>query len=218
MTSQRKTLLSFGALLTVSARTAKRPELDQGGKLLLPEFVLDRVLKQRMDQGVMLFLVENPKTAQQIAAGVESFSADSASVVVPHWMMECLGVAENEKVNVTLAQFPSATNVIFQPFTDEFNKLPNPRAILEHSLRQLPCLTEGSVIPIDFNKKVYKLKILKTEPAKLVSIIHADVITDFARPLSDFDHHWGEEEDAHETGKQKGKQSVFVGKAHTVRD
>ena len=216
MNSGRKTLLNFGSLLTVSARTAGHPELDCGGRLLLPQFVLDRVLKQRLDGGIMLFCIDNPKTTQQIAAGVESFTADSASVVIPRWMMDCLSVAENEKVNVSLAQFPSATSVIFQPFTDEFNKLPNPRAILEHSLRQLPCLTEGSVIPIDFNKKLYKLKILKTEPSKLVSIIHADVVTDFARPISDFDHHWGEEEDANDA-KPKQSSSAFVGKGRTVK-
>jgi hypothetical protein len=126
-------------------------------------------------------------------------------------------VKPNDRVRVSLATFPPATNVIFQPFTEEFNKLPNPRAILEVKLRKIPCLTEDSVLPIEFNSVIYKLKILKTEPSKFVSIIHANVVTEFARPLSMFTHHWGEEEEAVET-KTEAKPSLFQGKSHTIRD
>ena len=82
--------------------------------------------------------------------------------------------------------------------TKEFNELPNVRVILEHSLRNHTCLTQGTLIPIEFNNKIYELKILKVEPEKSVCIVHADVITDFARPASEFEHHWGEEEEHNE--------------------
>jgi ubiquitin fusion degradation protein 1 len=166
----------------------------------------------------MMFAVENPTTWQKIAAGVESFTADGGSCVLPKWMQKSIGVDANSKVRVTLSNFPSADSVIFQPFTEEFNRLPNPRVVLEFTLRQMPCLTEGSVLPIEFNSNLYHLKVLKTSPQKCVSIIHADVITDFAQPLNTFTHHWGEEEEAEETRTTKKKsESLFQGKSHSIR-
>jgi ubiquitin fusion degradation protein 1 len=202
------------SFLVASPQSIGRLELNSGGKILLPQFALDVILKNKFNQPVMLFSVQNPRTKQQIAAGVESFTSDSASCVIPDWMAQAISLSEHDKVLVTLAKYPSATKVVFQPFNEQFSNLPNPRVILEHTLRQIPCLTEGSVIPIEFNKIQYFLKVLKTEPAKVVSIVHADVITDFARPLSMFDHHWGEEEDSSEPRQRQ--KTPFVGNARRL--
>jgi ubiquitin fusion degradation protein 1 len=204
------------SFLLASPETIGRPELNTGGKILLPQFALDRILKGSFNPPVMLFSLQNPRTKQQIAAGVESFTCDSASCVIPNWMAEAINLAEHDKVLVSLTKYPSATRVIFQPLNEQFNSLPNPRVILEHALRQIPCLTQGIVIPIDFNRQRHFLKILKTEPARSVCIIHADVVTDFARPLSMFDHHWGEEEDSGDA-KQRTK-SFFTGRGRRLVD
>jgi hypothetical protein len=43
---------------------------------------------------------------------------------------------------------------------------------------------------VEFNKRIYKLKVLKTEPARAVASVRADVICEFATPLSEFNHDW----------------------------
>lgn len=203
--------------LLIDPKTVGRDDLNLTGKILLPQFVLDKILNSNFQQQVMFFTLRNPKTKQVVGAGVESFTADSASCVVPLWMMEAIGLFENDKVMVTYTDFPSAKNVIFQPLTSDFNKLTNPKVILEHGLRQIPCLTQGTTIPIEFNNKIYKIKVLKSEPVKITSIIHADVITDFATPLDAFTHQWGEEEEENDTKKAKPK-AAFEGKSHTLKD
>jgi ubiquitin fusion degradation protein 1 len=204
------------SFLVVFPQSVGRCELSTTGKVLLPQFTLDRIMRNGFNQGVMLFALQNPRTKQQIGAGVESFTSDSASCVVPDWMAEAISLSEHDKVLVTLSKCPPATTVIFQPFDEQFTALPNPRVILEHSLRQIPCLTEGTIIPIDFNRSRHFLKVLKTEPSKIVSIVHADVSTDFARPLSMFDHHWGEEEDSNEALSRA--KSPFVGRGRKLTD
>jgi hypothetical protein len=149
------------SLLVVSPETIARPELNSGGKILLPQFALDRIVKNSFNQTVMLFSLQNPRTKQQIAAGIESFTCDSASCVIPDWMAEAISLSEHDKVMVTLTKYPSATSVVFQPFNEQFNSLPNPRVILEHPPRNFPFLTEGTVIPIESNRTLQFLKRLR---------------------------------------------------------
>jgi hypothetical protein len=111
---------------------------------------------------------------------------------------------------VTLGQFPVVTKAVFQPYTEDFTRLEKPRVILEHSLREIPVLTEDAIIPIEFNGKIYPLKVLKTEPAKLVSLLKAECTTEFAPPVSTFNHNWGAEEDANE----KPESDHFQGQGH----
>jgi hypothetical protein len=191
--------MSAETFLVLSPASAGRPHLNSTGKILLPPMILDHILKSGVDLPIMQFLLENPITHQTVGAGVEQFTADGASCVIPNWMQEVLTLSEHDKVRVSLAKFPLATSAVFQPFTEDFARLDKPRVILEHSLRDIPVLTEDAVVPIEFNGKIYPLKVLKTEPEKVVSIVRADVITEFAQPISRFDHNWGAEEEANET-------------------
>ena len=208
-------------LLAVSPKKFGRPELETTGKILLPELLLDKIMKSNYNQEVMYFLLRNPRTLQQIAAGIESFTSDKASAVIPKWMMDYIDIAENDKVQVSLQNFPTATSVTFQPFVSEFYDLPNFRVILEYTLRQMPCLTQGTVIPVPFNNKTYMIKVLKVEPKMMVSCLHADLTTDVAQPLDKFDHHWGEEEDLYEPQSVKDQKAAgnpaFRGKPHSLR-
>lgn len=207
--------MNFGPFLTVSMRNRKNSSLNLSGKVILAHTIIEKICSgNHPNEGVLLFSLENTKTTQKIAVGVEEFTADSASVIVPDWILEHIGLAENDKVKISWIRYPAAKSVIFQPLTRAFNELPNVRVILEHSLRNFPCLTEGTLIPVEFNNSIYKLKVLKSEPEKSVCIVHADVVTDFARPLSDFDHHWGEEEEHCENSTTK---SAFRGKAHIIK-
>jgi ubiquitin fusion degradation protein 1 len=140
--------------------------------------------------GVMLFEIRSIQLSSVVCAGVHTFTAPLGYVILPKWMMSTLQVKDDERVGVNLTSLPNATFSLFQPLDSQFLSLPNPRVILEKSLRQFPCLTKGSIIAIEFNQREYRLKILKTQPADAVCTLHADVICDFAPPVSEFDHHW----------------------------
>ena len=203
-------------LLVQSPKTVKREDLEYTGKILLPQDALGQIINSNhYQQSVMLFSLKNQKNLLEFAVGVESFTSDPASVVIPLWIQEQLALVENDKVQISLINPPSGTFALFQPYTEAFNKLSNPRAILEHHFRALSCLTQGTTITIVFNKKEYKLKVLKVEPKPCVSIINADLETDFATPRSLYTHNWGEEEESYEPNKVNS--TPYMGKAHTLK-
>ena len=205
-----------GTFLVVSPESFGNPKLNETGKVILPESVMTRVISSGFNGQVMLFTLKNPSTQKKIAVGVQEFTADQVSCVIPRWICRFIGVTENDKVSVELSMFKKCTEAVFQPIDEKFNKLPNPRVILEHTLREIPCLTQGSVIDVPFAGSIYPLKVLFLKPEGMVSTISADVSTQFARPISDFDHQWGEEEEFNEGGKQK-ENNMFKGVAHTIK-
>jgi hypothetical protein len=138
----------------------------------------------------LLFCITNSRLGIDIYAGVQEFKTQPGHLCLPYWMIEYLQIDEEALVNVTTTQLPTATRAVFQPPDDSFLSLPNPRVILECTLRLHPCLTQGSVIAINFNKKIYRLKVLKTEPSKAVATLETDVECDFATPLCHFSVHW----------------------------
>jgi hypothetical protein len=91
--------------------------------------------------------------------------------------------------------------------------LRNPKVFLQISLRQFPCLTKGSVIAIRFNERDYRLKILKTEPAPAVCTLQADVICEFAPPVTEFDHNW----DLSDTDSSSDEALMTFQLGHTLR-
>ncbi|KAH0789535.1 ubiquitin fusion degradation protein [Histomonas meleagridis] len=187
-----------------------RPELEQSARILLPESVLDTIMQRNQHISVMFFAIRNTALGISVYAGVDSFTAQQGTVFIPFWMMEYLQVNEDNTVRVSLTSLVPATRALFQPQDDAFLNLPNPRVILEYSLRQHPCLTQGTILNIEFNNKIYRLKVLKTEPKSAVQILHADVICDFATPVNQFDHKWNEPDT--DSSDEELNQKVQVGR------
>lgn len=48
-------------------------------------------------------------------------------------------------------------------------------SVLENCLRNFSCLTNGDVIAIKYNSKVYELCVLETKPGNAVIIIECDM-------------------------------------------
>ena len=210
--------MSFrSTFLVVTPETFGKPELNEKGKIILPESVMTRIFSTGFNESVMLFTLKNTITQKQIAVGVEEFTSDEVSCVVPKWILKNIGLTENDKILVQLTKLKKCTEAVFQPYDESFNKLPNPRIILEHYLREIPCLTQGSTIDIKFAGATYPLKVLFLKPDPMVTIISADVITQFARPLCEFDHHWGEEEEINDNDDKTKDKNQFKGIAHTIK-
>ena len=81
------------------------------------------------------------------------------------------------------ATLPLGRFVRIQPHRTEFIDLPNPKTVLENSLRNYACLTKGETIQVTFNQKEYFINILECKPADAISTIETDMEVDFAPPL-----------------------------------
>uniref|UniRef100_Q92890-1 Isoform Long of Ubiquitin recognition factor in ER-associated degradation protein 1 n=1 Tax=Homo sapiens TaxID=9606 RepID=Q92890-1 len=102
---------------------------------------------------------------------------------LPHWMMQNLLLEEGGLVQVESVNLQVATYSKFQPQSPDFLDITNPKAVLENALRNFACLTTGDVIAINYNEKIYELRVMETKPDKAVSIIECDMNVDFDAPL-----------------------------------
>lgn len=188
-------------------------DLEKTGRILLPESILNAIMT-RYDRPpeVMIFSIRNQKAGIACFAGVQEFKTQQGHVCMPFWMMDYLRINEGDPVIINLTTLPTATRALFQPQDSNFLKLPNTKVILEYTLRSHPCLTQGTIINIYFNNKVYKLKVLKTEPQRAVQILRADVVCDFATPVNEFDHKWNQSD----TDSSDDEESRRVRIAHTI--
>ena len=168
--------------------------LDHSGRIVLPEQVLNEIIQrfEATTSEVMIFEIRNNRLGISVYAGVKDFTMTPGQVCAPRWIMEYLQINDGDPVMISLTNLPKATRALFQPLDSAFFKITNQRVVLEHNLRSYPCLTQGTILPIDFNNVVYKLKVLKTEPKNAVLTLKADVICDFAQAADKFDHHWNE--------------------------
>lgn len=179
----------------LSSAIMDRSELEETGRILLPDDAMNSLLREGYDADsnrVMFFCIKNNVRGTEAYAGVQDFTMPPGQVCLPYWLMEFLQCKEGDIVNVSFVRLPRATKAVFQPLSSNFYQIPNPGVVLEYTLRAHPCLTQGSTIIIKFNNKVYRLKVLKTEPKKGVQIFKNDVVCEFAPAFDEFVHHWKE--------------------------
>ena len=98
-------------------------------------------------------------------------------------MMRNLLLDEGDLLQVESASLPVATFSKFQPQSEDFLDITNPKAVLENALRNFACLTSGDVVAITYNDHVYELRVLETKPGNAVSIIECDMNVEFAAPV-----------------------------------
>jgi len=159
-----------------------REDVERGGKIILPPSALDTLTHFHI-QYPMLFKLSNLQTSRETHCGVLEFVADEGRVYLPYWMMCNLCLEEGSVVHVENVSLSVAEFAKFQPQSTEFLDITNPKAVLENALRNFACLTTGDIIAINYNDKVYELKVLETKPQKAVSIIECDMNVDFAPPV-----------------------------------
>lgn len=96
--------------------------------------------------------------------------------------MEHLGLTEGGEVKIETVTLPKGTFVKIQPHETAFIDLPNPRAVLENSLRNYLCLTQGDSIVVEFAQKRYTIDIIETKPGLAIMTLQTDLQVDFAPP------------------------------------
>lgn len=77
--------------------------------------------------------------------------------------------------------------VKIQPQSPDFLDITDPRAVLEHTLRQFTTLTLNDRIPIYYNNKVYELLVVAVSPdqagKRAISVVETDLQVDFETPV-----------------------------------
>uniref|UniRef100_A0A8D2ZZS6 Ubiquitin recognition factor in ER-associated degradation protein 1 n=1 Tax=Scophthalmus maximus TaxID=52904 RepID=A0A8D2ZZS6_SCOMX len=158
-----------------------RSDVEKGGKIIMPPSALDQLSRLNITYP-MLFKLTNKNSDRMTHCGVLEFVADEGICYLPHWMMQNLLLEEGGLVQVESVNLMVATYSKFQPQSPDFPILQTQRQ-LENALRNFACLTTGDVIAINYNEKIYELRVMETKPDKAVSIIECDMNVDFDAPL-----------------------------------
>jgi ubiquitin fusion degradation protein 1 len=132
----------------------------------------------------MLFRLENTeKAGTQTHCGVLEFTAEEGTCFIPFWMMQNLLIEEGALITVVNVSLPKATFVKLQPQHVDFLEITNPRAVLEHALRNFSCVTKGDIIQLPYNDKNYHFELKEVKPADAACIIETDCEVDFDAPV-----------------------------------
>mmetsp|Transcript_15845 Transcript_15845/g.32573 ORF Transcript_15845/g.32573 Transcript_15845/m.32573 type:complete len:386 (-) Transcript_15845:76-1233(-) len=194
---------------TYSVACASKPHLEGGDKIILPPSALDS-LSRMMIEYPMLFKLSSP-SGQSTHCGVLEFSAPEGSCYIPFWIMQNLLIPEGGLLTVTNVSLPKASFVKLQPQHVDFLEISNPRAVLEHALRNYSCVTKGDVICIPYNDKNYYLELKDVKPQDAACIIETDCNVDFDPPVGyvEPDYKKMAEEKVKDTYKNMPKQTRF---------
>ncbi len=79
---------------------------------------------------------------------------------MPYWMMRNMDLQEGQLVTLESVTLPTATYAKFQPMTEEFLQISNPKAVLENVLRNFAYLTKGDLIAFEYCNKTYEIQVI----------------------------------------------------------
>mmetsp|Transcript_16782 Transcript_16782/g.18677 ORF Transcript_16782/g.18677 Transcript_16782/m.18677 type:complete len:358 (+) Transcript_16782:68-1141(+) len=161
-----------------------RPELDNGGKLILPMQALQTIADMNLAFPIF-FELANLKGDKKTVCGVIQWDAEPGSVYVPSWMLKALGVGFGEDIKCATRVLPKGNYVRFKPCSLDFLQIASPTAVLEHVLRGYAAIMLGDKIPISYNNKEYFLEVIEVKPENpynAIAIVNVDVNCDFDAP------------------------------------
>lgn len=131
----------------------------------------------------MLFRLSSSVENRMTHCGVLEFTADEGTCYIPFWMMQNLLIEEGAVITITNVSLPKATMIKLQPQSVDFLEISNPRAVLEHALRNFSCVTKGDVIQVPYNNRNYHLALKDVQPQDAACIIETDCNVDFDAPV-----------------------------------
>lgn len=114
---------------------------------------------------------------------VLEFIGDEGRSYIPLWMMRNLLLDEGDRVTIETVQLPKATYCKLQPQSKDFLDISDQKAALENFLRNFGCLTTGDLLVMEYNDKLYELRVMETKPGNAVGIIDCDMNVRITRML-----------------------------------
>jgi ubiquitin fusion degradation protein 1 len=170
-------------MLFISCSGQTELNLQRGDKILLPPSAFDMLARLQVDYPMLFRLTSMNNTNKVTHSGVLEFTAEEGCVYIPHWMMQNLLMEEGGLITVSNVSLPKATFVKLQPQSTDFLEISNPRAVLEHALRNYSCVTIHDIIQIPYNNKNYQFELKDVQPGPAACIIETDCNVDFDAPL-----------------------------------
>ncbi|TPX50530.1 hypothetical protein SeLEV6574_g00830 [Synchytrium endobioticum] len=162
----------------------ERPEVNYGGKIILPPSALARLSSLHIEYPMLFELFSDVNAEKHTHAGVLEFISEEGRVYLPHWMMATLNLQEGDLINVKNVSLPLGSFVKIQPQSVAFLDITDPKAVLENAFRNFSALTEGDVIQFRYNQKSYDIAVMEAKPSgKGISIVETDLEVDFMPPI-----------------------------------
>ena len=126
----------------------------------------------------MTFKLTN-RTLNKVAyCGVLEFTAKQYKMYVPQWIMTQLFAEPGQRIEVMNVTLPSATYIKIKPLDPIFNKLSNPRIVLEYHLQKHITLYKDEIFNIKYCDHEFEFQIIELQPTNAVIINNIDVIID----------------------------------------
>jgi ubiquitin fusion degradation protein 1 len=157
-------------------------------KILLPPNVLHDLMAQELfkEGEIMFFKAINTKIEFGQVCGVHEFTASPDICHLPYHIMEDLALTEGENITIEKVNPPKGTYVKLRPHKTDFINLPDPKAILEKIMsKDYPVIAQGQTIAINHVElnRVFRIDIVETKPADVISIVNTDLNVDFDEPI-----------------------------------
>jgi len=159
-------------------------DVNSGGKIFLPQSALEYLLQQRISYP-MHFMIRSPRTGLFTHCGVLEFTAPEGRCYMPLWMMERIGVMDEDTVEVAYTVLPRGTGVTLQACTSDFLDISDHRAVLEVMMTRYAALTVGDIFVFHYNKKDYRLEVRDVLPhnrQNAINIVETNLAIEFERP------------------------------------
>lgn len=172
-----------------------KPDLDSGGRCILPTFVMAELSRRRTPFPIM-FELSFSHNGKSCHLGVNEFTAPEGCAVVPDWVMKKFHCRKHAHVQFRTVMLPLGNFIRIRPMEKAFIELADPKFIFQDALqRKFTCLTQDDVIDIHYNGKVYKIHVMevraraypKVPAVKFVSEnvgAVTELIVEFERPAN----------------------------------
>lgn len=162
----------------------KKKEIMFGGKVILPESALQRMSAIHNLPSPIIVRINSPFGQASVTCGCISFDGNRGEVVVPVWMFKQLMVNDSDFVivNALTSTMAVGQSVTVQPQDSSFFDISNSRPVLEYSLRNFDCLTEGDMLQIYYIDQIYDVLVVSTQPARQILIVNCDLNVEFREP------------------------------------
>ena len=172
-----------------------RERLLYGGKMLLPQSCLETLSSLNVVYPLQFKLLphhhQRSASASQAPVrttylGVLEFSAPEGTAYLPDWALDALGIKDRGLIDLTNVSLPTGRFVKFQPTSTSFLlDISDPRAVLEHTLRNYSCFTRGDIVCFSYLGQSYGLRVEEVRPDDgrgAILAVETDLQVDFSPP------------------------------------
>lgn len=160
-------------------------EVNYGGKIVLPQSSLHKLTTLHISYP-MMFEIRNGESSRKSHCGVLEFTAPEGRAYVPQWLLATLNSETGSLVQITNLSLPLGEFIKIEPQSVDFLEISDPKAVLEHALRNFTTMTIGDIFEISYNSRTYGIKVLEIKPENsrsAICVVETDLEVDFAPPV-----------------------------------